>query len=81
MAIVTALRSIAVWLDALASDVFHRIRDDIISCIFKPGEKLKFETLRDIYGVSFSTLREALTRLVSEGLVEARGQQRFVSRR
>ena len=27
----------------LASDVFHRLRDDIISCVLKPGEKLKFD--------------------------------------
>jgi GntR family carbon starvation induced transcriptional regulator len=60
-----------------ASDVFHRLRDDIISCVLKPGEKLKFETLRTIYGVSFSTLREALSRLGSEGLVEVRGQHGF----
>ena len=61
----------------LASDVFHRLRDDIISCVLKPGEKLKFEILRTIYGVSFSTLREALSRLTSEGLVEVKGQHGF----
>jgi GntR family transcriptional regulator, carbon starvation induced regulator len=61
----------------LAFDVFHRLRDDIISCVLKPGEKLKFERLRAIYAVSFSTLREALSKLASEGLVEVRGQQGF----
>jgi GntR family transcriptional regulator, carbon starvation induced regulator len=61
----------------LASDVLHRLRGDIISCVLKPGEKLKFEMLRTVYKASFSTLREALSQLASEGLVEVRGQQGF----
>jgi GntR family transcriptional regulator, carbon starvation induced regulator len=58
-----------------ASDVLHRLRLDIISCELKPGEKLRFEALRSRYNVSFSTLREALSRLVAENLVVAEGQR------
>jgi GntR family carbon starvation induced transcriptional regulator len=54
-----------------AADVLQRMRADIISCALKPGAKLRFEGLRDMYAVSFSTLREALSRLVAEGLVIA----------
>ena len=61
-----------------ATDVLHRMRDDIVSCVLRPGQKLKFEALREIYGVSFSTLREALSRLASEQLVVAEGQRGFV---
>jgi len=61
-----------------AADVLHRMRADIISCTLKPGAKLRFESLRDIYNVSFSTLREALSRLVAEGLVVAEDQRGFV---
>jgi DNA-binding GntR family transcriptional regulator len=61
----------------LASDVLHRLRRDITECTLRPGEKLRFETLRRAYGVSFSTLREALAHLVSEGLVVAEGQRGF----
>ncbi len=61
-----------------ANDVLHRMRDDIVSCVLRPGQKLKFETLREIYGVSFSTLREALSRLASEQLVVGEGQRGFV---
>ncbi|MBR0706245.1 GntR family transcriptional regulator [Bradyrhizobium liaoningense] len=61
-----------------AADVLHRMRADIISCTLKPGAKLRFEGLRDIYAVSFSTLREALSRLVAEGLVVAEDQRGFV---
>lgn len=61
-----------------AGDVLARMRSDIISCVLKPGAKLRFETLRELYEVSFSTLREALSRLVAEGLVVAEGQRGFV---
>lgn len=62
----------------LATDVLHRLREDIVSCVLKPGDRLRFEALREIYGVSFSTLREALSSLASERLVIAQGQRGFV---
>ena len=61
-----------------AGDVLHKMRLDIISCELKPGERLRFEALRDRYSVSFSTLREALSRLAAEELVKAEGQRGFV---
>jgi GntR family carbon starvation induced transcriptional regulator len=61
-----------------AGDVLQRMRTDIISCVLKPGAKLRFEVLRDMYAVSFSTLREALSRLVAEGLVISEGQRGFL---
>jgi GntR family carbon starvation induced transcriptional regulator len=60
-----------------ASDVLNRLRDDILSCTLKPGEKLRFEALRERYEVSFSTLREALSRLTGEQLVVFEGQRGF----
>ncbi|AVA25682.1 FCD domain-containing protein [Rhizobium sp. NXC24] len=61
-----------------AGDVLQRMRLDIINCVLKPGEKLRFEALRTMYAVSFSTLREALSRLAAENLVIAEGQRGFV---
>jgi GntR family carbon starvation induced transcriptional regulator len=61
-----------------AADVLARMRSDIISCSLKPGAKLRFETLRELYDVSFSTLREALSRLVAEGLVIVEGHRGFI---
>lgn len=61
-----------------AADVLHRMRLDIINCELKPGEKLRFEPLRARYNVSFSTLREALSRLAAESLVVAEGQRGFI---
>lgn len=61
-----------------AGDVLQRLRDDILSFNLRPGEKLRFEALRDRYEVSFSTLREALSRLTAEQLVVSEGQRGFV---
>ena len=61
-----------------AGDVLQRLREDIINCDLKPGEKLRFEALRDRYEVSFSTLREALSRLTAEQLVVSEGQRGFL---
>ncbi|TBX98597.1 GntR family transcriptional regulator [Rhizobium laguerreae] len=61
-----------------AGDVLQRLREDILGCVLQPGEKLRFEYLRDRYEVSFSTLREALSRLAAEQLVVAEGQRGFV---
>ena len=61
----------------LAADVFWRLRADIISCRLDPGAALRFETLKDSYGASFSTLREALSALAAEGLVVSEGQRGF----
>nr|WP_256476354.1 GntR family transcriptional regulator [Siccirubricoccus soli] len=61
----------------LASDVLHRLRADIVEARLEPGQRLRFESLRSSYGVSFSTLREALAHLVQESLVVAEGQRGF----
>jgi DNA-binding GntR family transcriptional regulator len=53
----------------LASDVFERLRHDILECRLRPGARLRFADLRLRYGVGTSPLREALMRLASDGLV------------
>lgn len=64
--------------ESRAADVLNRMRLDIINCELKPGEKLRFESLRSRYNVSFSTLREALSRLAAESLVVAEDQRGFI---
>lgn len=61
----------------LAESAFMGIRGDILSCRLPPGHWLKLDRLRETYGVSLSPLREALSRLVSTGLVTAEGQRGF----
>jgi GntR family carbon starvation induced transcriptional regulator len=61
----------------VAADVTHRLREELVTCRFKPGAPLRFEPLRTKFGASFSTLREALMALVAEGLVVVEGQRGF----
>jgi DNA-binding GntR family transcriptional regulator len=58
--------------------VLHaQLRDDIVEGRLAPGERLRVEHLKAQYGVGAGTLREAITRLVSDALVEAEGQRGF----
>lgn len=50
--------------------VYNKIKEDILWGDYTPSERLRFDELRERYGVSFSSLREALSRLVGDGLVE-----------
>lgn len=63
--------------DTPGAATYRRLRADVITGRLAPGRKLGLEGLRGIYGVGVSTLREALTRLASEGLVVAEGQRGF----
>lgn len=62
---------------SIAEGVYARIRADILGGTLAPGMKLKLETLRERYNVSVNTLRETLSRLAADGLVEAEGQRGF----
>lgn len=63
---------------SVGETAYRRIRADIIFGRLAPGQKLKLEILRERYEASVSTLRELLSRLASEGLIEAEGQKGFV---
>lgn len=52
-----------------AEDVVAQIRDDILAGVFHPGERLKFAELQERYGTGVGKMREALVRLVEQGLV------------
>lgn len=54
-----------------------QLREDILTGRLAPGEKLLIEHLKDRYEVGAGTLREALSRLVSESMVSAEGQRGF----
>ncbi|WP_233873120.1 GntR family transcriptional regulator [Paraburkholderia adhaesiva] len=61
----------------LGEQAYHQLRQHIIEGRYPPGTKLRVEHLKDVYGVGAGTLREALTRLVSDALVVAEGQRGF----
>lgn len=53
----------------LTTDLFELIRSDILHNRLEPGSRLLFRDMRERYRSGLSPLREALMRLVSEGLV------------
>ncbi len=63
--------------ETLASTVYERLRNDVLTGHLKPGEKLRTEFLRDRYQIGNSPIREALNRLSADGLVEREDQKGF----
>ncbi|WP_399677700.1 GntR family transcriptional regulator [Xenophilus sp.] len=61
----------------LIEQTYATLRDAIIEGRLAPGSKLRIEHLRVAHQVGAGTLREALTRLVSDALVSAEGQRGF----
>ncbi|NLY65883.1 MAG: GntR family transcriptional regulator [Alcaligenaceae bacterium] len=61
----------------LTERTYTTLRIDIIEGRLQPGSKLRIEYLREIYQVGAGTIREALTRLVSDALVVVEGQRGF----
>lgn len=51
------------------SELVALLRQQILNAQLKPGERLRFDELRAQLDVGMSPLREALTRLASDGLV------------
>lgn len=56
---------------------YRRLRDELITCRIKPGQKLVINELTARYGASLGAVREALSRLTSEELVTSESQRGF----
>jgi DNA-binding GntR family transcriptional regulator len=54
----------------LQGEVLNRLRDEIISGVWKPGARLQERLLSERFGISRSPLREALQVLAAEGFLE-----------
>lgn len=61
----------------LIEQTYATLRDDIVEGRLAPGSKLRIEHLRIRHQVGAGTVREALTRLVSDALVTTEGQRGF----
>jgi DNA-binding GntR family transcriptional regulator len=61
-----------------ATNLYDQLRTDLLGGVLEPGSKLAIEALAERYEASPTPLREALNRLVSDGLVERREQRGFV---
>lgn len=62
---------------SLTAQAFERIRNDILLANLQPGERLKIQVLSEKYGTGATAVREALSRLVTDGLVECEDQRGF----
>lgn len=61
----------------LTQAAYEGLRADLLACRVIPGKKLKIQDLCDRFSVSLGAVREALSRLTSEGLVIAEPQRGF----
>ncbi|RKF14563.1 GntR family transcriptional regulator [Alginatibacterium sediminis] len=57
--------------------VYHQLRTKILKCELSPGEKLKIESLKTLLNIGASPIREALSLLTSDGLVDRIDQRGF----
>lgn len=57
--------------------VYAQLRGDILAGRLKPGAKLRFNELYERYDVSVGVIREALSRLLEQGLVQNAPQQGY----
>lgn len=62
---------------SLTSITFDRLRSDVLGGDLRPSERLRIQHLCDRYEVGATVVREALSRLVTEGLVESEDQRGF----
>jgi DNA-binding GntR family transcriptional regulator len=60
-----------------AEQVYASVRVDILTGRISPGAKLRLAELTDKHGCSMTVVREALTRLAEQGLVQSAPQQGF----
>ena len=61
----------------LTESAYRLIRSDILSGLVAPKDKLHISDLSQRHGTSASAIREALSRLVSEGLATMKEQKGF----
>jgi DNA-binding GntR family transcriptional regulator len=62
---------------SLTASVANALQRDLVAGVYLPGAKLPIMPLAKHYGVSPGAVREALSRLISEGLVEFNEQRGF----
>ena len=64
---------------SLITQIYNKIKNSLINGDLKPGEKLKIDVLKEKYDTGHTPIREALTSLVKDGLVERIEQKGFVA--
>ena len=62
---------------SITERAYQRLRGDLLACRLRPGDRLNMQNLCLEFDVSLGAVREALSRLTSEGLVIAEPQRGF----
>jgi DNA-binding GntR family transcriptional regulator len=62
---------------SLGLRAYETLRDDVLTCKLAPGERLNINELCQALGFNLSAVREALSKLTSEGLVQADPKRGF----
>jgi DNA-binding GntR family transcriptional regulator len=62
---------------SLTGLAFESIRADILSGVLKPEQRLRIRALSALYKIGTTGIREALSRLVTEGLVDSQDLRGF----
>ena len=63
--------------ETLVDAAYRGLRHDIIAGARPPGERLRIEKLKALYGIGPTPLREALQKLAQDGLVVTEGNRGF----
>ncbi|OIQ70143.1 HTH-type transcriptional regulator McbR [mine drainage metagenome] len=63
--------------ETIASRVATQLRAEILSGALAPGDKLNLDRLRERLDISLAPVREAMTRLAADGLVEVEDQRGY----
>lgn len=61
----------------LATSIAQKLREDVLSGHYSPGTRIRLEDIKSNFGVSWSPIREAITRLVTEGLIVSDSQKSY----
>ena len=62
---------------SLTTLAFERLREDILLGRLAPSERLRIQALSERYEIGATAIREALSRLTTDGLVQAEDQRGF----
>lgn len=62
---------------SLTLQAFEQLRADILLGELRPEERLRIQNLSERYNIGTTAIREALSRLVTDGLVESEDQRGF----
>jgi DNA-binding GntR family transcriptional regulator len=62
---------------SITEQVYRQLKSELLKCRLRPGERLRTKELSDRFAVSLGVVREALSRLTAEGLVDSDPQRGF----